>query len=142
MKSIHGDSSSASVSEPRVSGKCARCKAPVMIEPLTIMLAKKFNTVLKARGEKLLDRNDTALCDNCYPAWQEERRQFAKAKMDREQAALNVFKQTYKQYGEGMAFREIPQEFRNDFTFKKLAEDWIVWWKTKGEKKEKKGQDY
>lgn len=62
----------ASTPKPQ-QGRCARCGREIRIEPDCIERTLALNSILMAQGKPEITRNECALCDACYPAWQQER---------------------------------------------------------------------
>ena len=62
----------ASTPKPQ-NGRCARCGREIQIEPDCIERTLALNSILMAQGQPEITKNECALCDGCYPAWQQER---------------------------------------------------------------------
>ena len=115
------------MAETELKGLCARCrKAGVTIIEDCANLARTFNHELKRRGQKILGRNEVALCLTCYPAWQADRRAAAEQLEGRMHRDWGAWKAAAKQYGVEQADAELPDEWRRDYSFNMLRSKWQV----------------
>ena len=55
-----------------IPGKCMDCRQPLVLERLTVVLAKQCSDIARARGEEPLTTGDVARCDDCSAAFQSQ----------------------------------------------------------------------
>jgi len=77
---------------------------------MTLDLARTFNRDLRKRGEKLLGKNDIAICDECYAVHREEQARLSRARGAERQRAREAYMATGN-YG------DVPPTFRGDPAF-------------------------
>ena len=124
----------------KLVGLCAKCRGvEVQIGDDCANLARTFNHELKKRGQRILGRNEVALCPTCYRAWQAARRAEGERVEARYRRDFRLWADTAKEYGVEQADAELPDEWRKDFGFQNRREKWIAWWGTQQGKARKGG---